>query len=895
VYYFLKKEGYIIMNPPRITLFYLFILAEFFLLQPLNAQSSETIVGDIRVQAFSENLIRIEQRGPKGFDDRNTFTVVDRNWHGAMIAIQEEEKQTILTTSQCRIEIPNNSLSLDGILISLNNGKAQYQFKGLPAANFLPGPINNDQFWLLADNPRLFPPEWGATPAPEKFNDHPTSGWDTTNNAQDVYVFILEQGQYGTFKKDFLKLTGPTPLPPLFAFGLWNSKYHPYSEETALQTIDTFRQKQIPLDMFVVDTDWRRGASHGYAVNDSLFPDMKRFIDRAHEKHVRLMYNDHPEAKTVSALAPAEIQYRWNGLTGLLNDGMDIWWYDRNWSTGLLEPMPGISKEVWGMCLYHDITEKFRPDKRPLIMSNVDGIDNGLWNKPSHPASHRFPVWWTGDQKSRWEYLEMGVANGVNSGIYRMMPYVNEDLGGHTPDNPEPDQYIRWVQFGVFSPVTRLHCTVGLTRYPWDYGEEAEHITSEYIRLRYRLLPTLYTAAHRAYEDGTPIMRRCDLEWPDKRDAARDKQFLFGEDLLIVPFALSKTKDVPLQPGFFKTLDGKPGLTAEYFDNQDLKGKPVFVRVDSVLNFIMGTGSPDPRIPADHFSVRWTGIIHAPKNGTAAKFKLISDDGVRVWIDDSLIVDAWHDQAATDFPIAKDLISGHSYSIKIEYFENMGGAHFQAIQTIEVDQTFKAWIPPGIWHDIWTGNILKGPKLETLNPRLWKCPIYVRDGGIVLSLPQMQYTTEHPWDTIIVDAFVPIKRNTTTTRVLYEDDGLSPDYQKGVFRKTPVTLLRHNGKVELLIDKVQGSYNDSVKSRDWIIRLNLPVKCKPGNVKIDGKMAGAKSSNILKLISKTEQKEDAMPFAGAGSKPRANAGSILELNIHQQNIQESIRVSFNIK
>jgi len=883
------------MNSLRKTLLFLFFFTDFFFLRPLWAQFHEAIAGDIRIQVLSENLIRIEQKGPKGFEDRNTFTVVDRKWPGMLIEIQKEENQTILTTSKCRIEIPNHSRSLEGIFIRLKNGKTQYQFKGIPDMSFFPGPVSDNQFWFLADSPRLIPPEWGATPPPEKFKPHPTSGWDTTNDAQDVYVFLLEKGHYNTFRNDFLKLTGPTPLPPLFAFGLWNSRYFAYSEESAFLTIDTYRKKQIPLDMFVVDTDWRLGASHGYDVNDTLFPDMKRFIDRAHEKHVRLMYNDHPEAQTGSALDPAEIQYRWNGLTSLLKEGIDVWWYDRNWITGLHEPMPGISKEVWGMRLYHDITEKFHPDRRPLIMSNVDGIDNGFWNSPSHPASHRFPIWWTGDQKSRWEYLEMGVANGVNSGIYRMMPYVNEDLGGHTSGNPEPDQYIRWVQFGVFSPVTRLHCTRGLTRYPWDYGEEAERIVSEYIRLRYRLLPILYAAGRRSYEDGTPIMRRCDLEWSDEPEARRDKQFLFGEDLLVAPFAISKTRDIVLSSDFFQTLDGKPGLTGEYFDNQDLKGKPVFIRVDSVLNFVWGTGSPDPRIPPDHFSVRWTGAVHAPKKGKTLKLKVISDDGVRVWIDDTLVVDAWHDQAATDYPITKDLEPGRSYSIKIEFFENMGAAHFQAIQTIDVEQVFKVWIPPGNWQDIWTGKILKGPKIENLDPILWKCPIYVRNGGIVFSLPQMQYTTEHPWDKIIVDAFVPIEQKTSTTRVLYEDDGLSPDYQKNAFCKTLVTLSRDNEKIQLFVDKVQGSYRDAISSRDWVIRLNLPEKSKPENIQINGKKLGSNSSYTMNLISEAEQKEDFMPFAGVGSKPRPLAGPILELNIHQQSVQKSIQVSFHLK
>jgi hypothetical protein len=864
-------------------------------IHPALAKSDEAIAGNIRIQVLSENLIRIEQRGPKGFEDRNTFTVVDRTWIGGTIQIQEQEQQKVLITEKCRIELPTKCRSLEGIIVQLKNGKSQYQFTGMPALDFLPGPVNHDSIWILPDNPRLVPPVWGAAPAPEEFKNSATSGWDTTNNAEDVYIFILESGRYNNFRKDFLKLTGPTPLPPLFAFGLWDSRYHPYTEETALQTIDTYRKKQIPLDMFVVDTDWRLGASHGYATNDSLFPDMKRFIERAHGKHVRLMYNDHPEAQARSALDPTEMSYRWKGLTSLFDLGIDVWWYDRNWMTGLHEPMPGISKEVWGMRVYHDITEQYRPERRPLMMSNVDGIDNGLWTTPSHPASHRFPIWWTGDQKSRWEYLEMGIANGINSGIYRMMPYVNEDLGGHTSGNPEPDQYVRWIQYGVFSPITRLHCTRGLTRYPWEYGAEAERIASEYIRLRYRLLPTLYAAARRAYDDGTPIMQRCDLLWPNERNAARDAQFLFGEDLLIAPYALSRTKDIALPSHILKTPDGKPGLRGEYFNNQELTGAPVFVRNDSTVNFIWGTRSPDPRIPEDHFSIRWTGTICLSKEELSFRNKIISDDGVRVWIDDSLIVDAWHDQAATDFPIKWNFEPGRSYSIRIEYFENGGGAQLQFIQTVDLHQAFQAWIPPGNWQDIWTGKTLIGPQMIDLNPELWKCPMYVRSGGIIFSLPQMQYSTEQAWNKIIVDAYIPAENNATTTRVLYEDDGLSPGYQNGAFCRTPVTLMKNGEEIQFMIDKRQGSYEGAGTSRDWVVRLNLPEQVKPNTIQVNGKKIKLGSSMDALLITESEPQAEAMPFKGAGSRSRPFAGPILELTVHQQDVLQPVKISFTVK
>jgi hypothetical protein len=869
------------------------IISGILLLHPVKAQSDEKIIGDIRIQALSENLIRIEQKGPQGFEDRSTFTVVDRNWLGDMLQVQKEKDRTLLTTSKLRIEIPDAACSLAGIRVQSVDSQTIYQFKGLPEADFMPAPVHEKKFWFMVDTPRLIPPEWGAVPPPESYKNDPTSGWDISNNAEDVYIFLLEPGNYENFRKDFLKLTGPTPMPPLYACGLWDSRYHPYTEKTALETIETYRRKQIPLDVFVVDTDWRIGASHGYGVNDSLFPDMERFIKRAHEKHVKLMYNDHPEPQAETALDPMELQYRWDGLTSLFEMGIDVWWYDRNWYTGLLEPMPGISKEVWGMRLYHDITQVYHPDRRPMIMSNVDGIDNGFWNYPSHPASHRYPIWWTGDQQSKWLFLEMGVANGIKSGIHRMMPYVNEDLGGHTGGNPDPEQYIRWVQYGVFSPITRLHCTRGLTRYPWEYGEEAERIASEYIRLRYRLLPVIYGAARQAYEDGTPLMRRCDLEWPEGSAAKRDNKYLFGEDLLVAPIALAKTRDIPTSKNLFHTADGIVGLTGEYFNNIDLHGEPVLMRTDSILNFIWATGSPDAKIDPDSFSVRWTGTIRISEEDATSRFKVISDDGIHVWIGDSLVVDAWRDQAPTDYPLKMDLKPGQTYPVKIEFYENTGGAHFQFLRNIDIEQIYQVWIPTGNWQNIWTGEILQGPQTITINPILWQCPIYVRNGGIIFSLPQIHYTSEHPWNKVIVDAFLPLE-NMETTRTLYEDDGISPAYQQGAFCKTAVIQSRIGNKIELMINAMKGNYKGALSMRDWVIRFNFPSNKKPENILINGKLPDTHTVK-QKLILPDKSQNGNMPFRGEGSPACSMNSSILEISLKKQQTKEPVRIAFRLK
>ena len=122
-------------------------------------------------------------------------------------------------------------------------------------------------------------------------------------------------------RADFLKLTGPTEMPPLFALGAWDSRWYAYTEQTALQQIADYRKRQIPLDVLVIDTDWRKGGSHGYDVNTDDFPDLPRFFKESHDQHIRIMFNDHPEPVAKTALDPKEMDYRFNHLSAPAEPG----------------------------------------------------------------------------------------------------------------------------------------------------------------------------------------------------------------------------------------------------------------------------------------------------------------------------------------------------------------------------------------------------------------------------------------------------------------------------------------------------------------------------------------------------------------------------------------------
>jgi beta-glucosidase len=118
---------------------------------------------------------------------------------------------------------------------------------------------------------------------------------------------------------------------------------------------------------------------------------------------------------------------------------------------------------------------------------------------------------------------------------------------------------------------------------------------------------------------------------------------------------------------------GENGLKGEYFSNENLQGPPVLTRVDKHINFIWESGSFAPNQPTDHFSVRWRGVF-VPKETGDYKFVSSSDDGVRLYLDDEAVINDWQSHAETLDTYTKRMEAGHSYKIRFEYFESVGGA-----------------------------------------------------------------------------------------------------------------------------------------------------------------------------------------------------------------------------
>ena len=188
---------------------------------------------------------------------------------------------------------------------------------------------------------------------------------------------------------------------------------------------------------------------------------------------------------------------------------------------------------LWIFNHYHFL-DSGRAGKRPLTFSRYAG-----------PGSHRYPVGFSGDTVVSWESLDFQpyftlTASNIGYGWW------SHDIGGHMLGYKNGEMTVRWVQFGVFSPILRLHSTCGAFngKEPWRYKPDCREAMGEMLRLRHRLIPYLYTMNYRNYREGVPlVMPMYYLHPEDSRAYAYKNQYYFGSELLVAPIT------APMHPG----------------------------------------------------------------------------------------------------------------------------------------------------------------------------------------------------------------------------------------------------------------------------------------------------------------------------------------------------------
>jgi alpha-glucosidase (family GH31 glycosyl hydrolase) len=297
----------------------------------------------------------------------------------------------------------------------------------------------------------------------------------------------------------------------------------------------------------------------------------------------------------------------------LIDLGVDFWWVDGGMGSCEME---GLNSQLWTNRLFYDFTEQ-HTNRRAFIFSRYGGWGN-----------HRYPAFFTGDTYAQWEVLAYQVPYTAQGGNV-LMPYITHDIGGFIGRNISFDLYARWLQFGVFSPLVRLHSAYenprdGNVRMPWTYGKEGIDLARDYFALRYRLIPYIYTYCRLASDSALPLLRPLYLEYPRLEDAyAHPSEYFFGKEILVAPIVDSMgERDVYLPPGqwfayFTDSVHTGPTVVRE---KHSLQTMPLFVRSGSII-----PGQPVRSFSDERALDTLLIDVYGTKTG---KFSLYEDDGL---------------------------------------------------------------------------------------------------------------------------------------------------------------------------------------------------------------------------------------------------------------------------
>ena len=561
---------------------------------------------DYRVTVLADRLFRVEKNKMRKFRDDATQAVWFRNMEPQDYKLSADDAHAVIETSACRlilykergqvcVEFGSTRKTLD------NYGNLLGTCRTLDRCNgddYYPAEIVGEE------KPKKVTLGKGvcSTTGVAVLDDSQslTLGADgqvkpILGEGSDEYVFVYGD-DYRAAVRALYMICGTTPLLPRYALGNWWSRYHVYTDEEYIRVLNKFEDRNIPISVATVDMDWhysdkvdqQKGITEsgkntpeqigtdnapnmgwtGYSWNKYLFRDPKGFLDRLHEKGVKITLNLHPSSGirwwedcyenmanamgidySQSKYIPFEFTYdRFiNAYFDLVHApheamGVDFWWID--WQQENIEwrdnrpyweraatPIEMKYDPLWALNHYH-YYDNASKNTVPLILSRYAGV-----------GSHRYPVGFSGDTVISWKtlaYLPYFTATASNIGY----TWWSHDIGGHNYGEKSDELFVRHVQYGVFSPINRLHCTCDetMTKEPWMYGS-AGLVIGDFLRFRHKLVPYLYNASYRNCVDGKALVEPIYYEWKDKPAYNYREEYLFGSELLVAPVTQKQYPD----------------------------------------------------------------------------------------------------------------------------------------------------------------------------------------------------------------------------------------------------------------------------------------------------------------------------------------------------------------
>ncbi|GAA0844516.1 TIM-barrel domain-containing protein [Streptosporangium amethystogenes subsp. fukuiense] len=487
---------------------------------------------------------------------------------------------------------------------------------------------------------------------------------------------------------DYYVIAGPTPsevlgrfdlltcaplLPPKWAFGTWiSSGFFVDTQERVMARARRIRERGIPCDVLHLDTYWQTdGHWSDLRWDAGGFPDPNGMLAELKEMGFKVCLWMNPYISHLSPVFPEAAE---NGYFLKKPDGevyvADCWHGSypacgivdftnpaaTEWFQGLLRPLleqgvqvfktdfaEGVPRDavaangMSGTDLHNVYTLLFN-DAVSEVTREIAG-HGMVWARSSFLGGQRHSAQWSGDTYTGYPAMGSTLRGGLAHGLSGI-PFWSHDAGGFT-GRPTDDLYVRWTQFGAFSPLLRLHGTT--SREPWEFPEvEAEAV--EALRLRYRLMPYIYTAAVEAAATGAPMMRALCVDYPDDPVAWQaDLEYLLGRDLLVAPMTSpEQVRKVYLPAGRWvdhwtgEVLDGGRYVTVA----TPLDRIPLFVRYGAIIPVLAEPGvavgdGPFGEITLVAYGVGESSTTISDHDGDTTITALPEGEGLRVTVSGS--------------------------------------------------------------------------------------------------------------------------------------------------------------------------------------------------------------------------------------------------------------------
>lgn len=549
-----------------------------------------------------------------------------------------------------------------------NSDKPCYEVNEDPLYKSIPFFISSYGYGIFFDN--TYKTEF-------KFGSESTQYYSFESQGGEMVYYFIFGPEYKQMMQRYVDLTGKPIIPPAWALGFSQCRGLLVNEKLTREIASEYRKRKIPCDIIYQDIGWVQNLQD-FEWKKQNYTDPQKMVNDLRKEGFKIIVSQDPvisqsnqkqwhEADSLGYFTTDirtgktyDMPWPWGGNCGIvdftrpetsnwwgtyqqkvLNNGVRGFWTDMGepaWSNeentdrlymrhylGMHDKIHNVYGLTWDKVVTEQF-EKHNPNQRIFQMT-----------RSGFSGMQRYTFGWSGDSGdgynvlNGWNKLTNQLQMGISAGL-GAIPFWSCDISGYCGDIKDYESfselYVRWLQFGVFNPLSRAHHEGNNAVEPWLFGTEAERICRNAIELKYKLHPYIYTYAREAFDTGLPIMRAMLLEYPDDPESLNmASQFMFGKELLVAPVTEkgAETKKVYLPEG--KWIDFNDGITV-YQGNQWISYKaplntiPIFVKEGSIIPMmpVMQYINQSPNHPVEL-------DIYAPGENKSIKFDLYEDDG----------------------------------------------------------------------------------------------------------------------------------------------------------------------------------------------------------------------------------------------------------------------------